>query len=126
VDVNLTEKEVDALRRKDDKVYYYNAYRDLASGRYNLVLLMDVLEHVQEDNKFLAEIVDGYLAKGGNLIITVPAFPFLYSRHDVYLAHYRRYGRRQLVRLIKDSNCSASGRIFPVAASIHWPGSWER
>lgn len=114
VDVNLTEKEVDALRRKDDKVYYYNAYRDLASGRYNLVLLMDVLEHVQEDNKFLAEIVDGYLAKGGNLIITVPAFPFLYSRHDVYLAHYRRYGRRQLVRLIKDSNlfCVRSGYLF--------------
>ncbi|MBW6504430.1 class I SAM-dependent methyltransferase [bacterium] len=114
VDVNLTEQEVDALRRKDDKVYYYNAYRDLDLGRYNLVLLMDVLEHVQEDNKFLAEIVDGYLAKGGNLIITVPAFSFLYSRHDVYLAHFRRYDRKQLVRLVKDSNliCIRSGYLF--------------
>src|SRR5512143_752189 len=99
VDVNLTEQEVDVLRSKDDKVVYYNAYRNLPLGRYNLVLLMDVLEHVQEDNKFLGEIVDRYLAKDGHLIITVPAFPFLYSRHDAYLAHYRRYGRKQLVRL---------------------------
>lgn len=114
IDVNLTEQEVDALRRKDDKVNYYNAYRDLPTGRYNLVLLMDVLEHVQEDNRLLDEIVDGYLVEGGNLIITVPAFPFLYSRHDVYLAHFRRYGRKQLARLIKDSNlfCIRSGYLF--------------
>ena len=114
VDVNLTEQEVDALRRKDDKVVYYNAYRDLPPGRYNLVLLMDVLEHVQEDNRFLAEIVDRYLAKGGHLIVTVPAFPFLFSRHDKFLAHYRRYGRKQLVRLVRDSNlfCMRSGYLF--------------
>ena len=114
VDVNLTHQEVDALRGKDDKVFYYNAYRDLPLGRYNLVLLMDVLEHVQEDTRFLAEIVDRYLMKDGHLIITVPAFPFLYSRHDVYLSHYRRYGRMQLVRLIKDSNlfCMRSGYLF--------------
>jgi len=114
IDVNLTEQEVDALRRKNDKVNYYNAYRDLPTGRYNLVLLMDVLEHVQEDNRFLDEIVDGYLVEGGNLIITVPAFPFLYSPHDVYLAHFRRYGRKQLARLIKDSNliCIRSGYLF--------------
>jgi len=114
VDVNLTEQEGDALRRRDDKVVYYNAYRDLPPGRYNLVLLMDVLEHVQEDNRFLAEIVDRYLAQGGHLIVTVPAFPFLYSQHDAFLAHYRRYGRKQLVRLVRDSNlfCMRSGYLF--------------
>ncbi len=114
VDVNLTEQEVDALRKMDDKVVYYNTYRDLPLGRYNLVLLMDLLEHVQEDNRFLAEIVDRYLAKDGLMIITVPAFPYLYSRHDAYLAHYRRYGRKQLVLLIKDSNlfCIRSGYLF--------------
>jgi SAM-dependent methyltransferase len=114
VDVNLTEQEVDALRRKEDKIVYYNAYRDLPPGRYNLVLLMDVLEHVREDSRFLAEIVDRYLAKGGHLIVTVPSFPFLYSRHDAYLAHFRRYGRKQLVRMVRDSNlfCMGSGYLF--------------
>jgi SAM-dependent methyltransferase len=114
VDVNLTEQEVDALRSKDDKVVYYNAYRDLPPGRYNLVLLMDVLEHVREDSRFLAEIVDRYLEKGGHLIVTVPAFPFLFSRHDAFLAHYRRYARKQLVRLVRDANlfCVRSGYLF--------------
>jgi SAM-dependent methyltransferase len=129
VDVNLTKQEVDALRRKDDKVVYYNAYRDLPLGSYNLVLLMDVLEHVQEDNGFLAEIVDRYLAKDGLLIITVPAFPFLYSRHDAYLAHYRRYGRKQLVRLIMDSNlsCIRSGYLFLSLLPIRMAEVlWER
>jgi SAM-dependent methyltransferase len=114
VDVNLTEQEVDAHRRKDDKVVYYNAYRDLPPGRYNLVLLMDVLEHIREDGRFLAEIVDRYLAKGGHLIVTVPAFPFLFSRHDEFLDHFRRYTRKQLVRLVGESNliCMRSGYLF--------------
>ena len=114
VDVNLTKQEVGELQRKDDKVAYYNSYRALPPGRYNLVLLLDVLEHVQEDKRFLAEVVDRYLEKGGNLIVTVPAFPGLYSRHDAYLAHYRRYGRKQLVQLVRDSNlfCIRSGYLF--------------
>ena len=114
VDVNLTEQEVGELQRKNDKVTYYNAYRALPPGHYNLVLLLDVLEHVQEDKRFLAEVVDRYLEKGGNLIVTVPAFPGLYSRHDAYLAHYRRYGRKQLVQLVRDSNlfCIRSGYLF--------------
>lgn len=129
VDVNLTDQEVDVLRSKDNKVVYYNAYRNLPLGRYNLVLLMDVLEHVQEDTRFLAEIVDRYLMKDGHLIITVPAFPFLYSRHDAYLAHYRRYGRKQLVRLIKESNlfCIRSGYLFLLLLPIRLAEAlWER
>jgi len=114
VDVHLTDREVEALRIKDDKVVYYNDYRDLPRGRYNLVLLMDVLEHVQEDKRFLDEIVDKYLAKGGHLVVTVPAFPFLYSRHDAFLDHHRRYGRKELVRLVRDANlfCVRSGYLF--------------
>jgi hypothetical protein len=72
---------------------------------------MDMLEHVREDSDSLPRSqVPG---KGGHLIVTVP-FPFLYSRHDAYLAHYRRYRRKQLVRLVRDSNlfCIRSGYLF--------------
>ena len=115
VDVNLTEQEVDALRKMDDKVVYYNTYRDLPLGRYNLVLLMDLLEHVQEDNRFLAEIVDRYLAKDGLMIITVPAFPYLYSRHDGVLSPITEdMAGSNWFYLIKDSNlfCIRSGYLF--------------
>ena len=120
VDIHLTDSQVDALQIGDKKVVYHNNYSELPDRRYDLVLLLDVLEHVREDGKFLAEIEDRYLSNAGYLIVTVPAFPFLFSHHDEFLAHYRRYSRIQLVRLIRDSNlfCIRSGYLFPSLLSI--------
>lgn len=114
VDIHLTDQQVEALRMKDKKVVYHNNYSDLSDCRYDLVLLLDVLEHVQEDGKFLAEIADRYLSNAGQLIVTVPAFPFLYSRHDEFLAHFRRYTRKGLIRLVQDANlsCIRSSYLF--------------
>jgi len=114
VDIHLTDQQVEALRMKDKKVVYHNNYSDLSNRRYDFVLLLDVLEHVQEDGKFLAEIADRYLSNAGHLIVTVPAFPFLYSRHDEFLAHFRRYTRKGLIRLVQDANLSfiRSGYLF--------------
>jgi SAM-dependent methyltransferase len=56
----------------------------------DLVLMMDVVEHVQNDVGLVAE----YAAKvrpGTHFVITVPAFMWLWSDHDVFLEHYRRY-----------------------------------
>jgi hypothetical protein len=99
---------------KDKKVTYHNNYFELTGPRYDLVLLLDVLEHVQEDEKFLEEISDRYLSSAGHLIITAPAFPSLYSRHDEFLAHFRRYTRKELIRLVQEANlsCIRSGYLF--------------
>jgi SAM-dependent methyltransferase len=114
VDIHLTDRQVDALQMEDKKVVYHNNYSELPDRRYDLVLLLDVLEHVREDGNFLAEIADRYLSNAGYLIVTVPAFPFLFSHHDEFLAHFRRYTRKQLVRLVRDSNlfCIRSGYLF--------------
>lgn len=60
----------------------------------SLVLLMDVIEHVPDDKVFLKEIFSN-IKKGHNneikFLITVPAFQWLYSAHDIFLGHYRRY-----------------------------------
>lgn len=56
----------------------------------NLVLMMDVIEHVPDDVGLVAD----YAAKvspGTHFLITVPAFMWLWSGHDVFLEHYRRY-----------------------------------
>jgi SAM-dependent methyltransferase len=63
--------------------------RDTA-GRTALYTLMDVLEHIDEDGKFLADIVS-LSRPGGHVLITVPAKPVLWSGHDVAAAHLRRY-----------------------------------
>jgi SAM-dependent methyltransferase len=64
--------------------------------RYDLVLLLDVIEHVQDDASFLEDST--FLAKpGGHLVVNVPASPRLYSRYDVVAGHLRRYTPRALL-----------------------------
>jgi len=62
---------------------------------YDVVTLFDVLEHVEDEAGFLG-VMKGWLKPGGRLILTVPAFPFLWSRHDDLNLHQRRYTRPTL------------------------------
>ncbi len=59
-------------------------------GRTALYLLMDVLEHIKDDRKFLADLVS-YAKPGSHFLITVPARMALWSRHDETARHVRRY-----------------------------------
>ena len=67
--------------------------------RYDTVLYIDVLEHIEQDR---AEIVEAMarLRPGGHLIVLVPAFMFLYSLYDSAIGHFRRYTRPSLRRII--------------------------
>ena len=60
-----------------------------------LILLMDVLEHIEDDRAFLAGLVDR-LPVGARVLITVPANPALYGRHDEVFGHHRRYTMHSL------------------------------
>lgn len=62
----------------------------LETGRWDAVCLFDVLEHVADDAGALAAC-RRLLAPGGRLIVTVPAYAWLWSRHDELLGHRRRY-----------------------------------
>ena len=67
---------------------------------FDLVLLLDVLEHVEEEAAFLTKIVERNVAPGGRVLVSVPAWPFLFSAHDLRLRHHRRYLPRQLRELV--------------------------
>ena len=60
----------------------------------------DVLEHIDDDVGFLRE-VRRVLAPGGWILLSVPAYSFLWSEHDVSLHHKRRYVRPTLARAIR-------------------------
>ncbi len=83
-------------------------------------LLTDVLEHVEEDGKFLKSIVSEADINSA-FIITVPALMSLWSGHDVYLRHFRRYTKKELYRLVEDSGLHVSSirytysTVFPIA-----------
>jgi len=77
-----------------------SAIRAAAAG-CDLVLLMDVLEHVEDDFLMLSTIVAG-MEPGAHLLVTVPAHPELWSAHDDASQHWRRYTRDRLVRVWRD------------------------
>ncbi|MFP4104557.1 MAG: class I SAM-dependent methyltransferase [Phycisphaerae bacterium] len=88
-----------------------------------LMLLMDVLEHVDDDR----EMLSGYVRQaqpGAAFLITVPAFEFLWSAHDEYLRHKRRYTRRQLLSVVDASGLAVEqagyfyASVFPIAAAL--------
>src|SRR6185312_16486006 len=62
--------------------------------RFDLVVMLDVLEHLEDDHAGLAAVLTR-LAPGGFFLATVPAFPMLWSSHDVSHHHFRRYSRGQ-------------------------------
>lgn len=63
------------------------------------VTLMDVIEHIEDDRGFLAELA-GRLEPGTRLLVTVPALASLWSGWDVALGHHRRYDRKSLRRAV--------------------------
>jgi len=88
---------------------YMNIYADLSAAHppYDLIAIFDVLEHVADDVAFLDEL-RGALADDGSLVLTVPAFPWLWSEHDVSHHHFRRYTRRSLRAALERSGFEVS------------------
>jgi SAM-dependent methyltransferase len=69
-------------------------------GRFDLVLMTDVLEHIADDGAALREL-RRVAAPSASLVLTVPAYRWLWSPHDVEMHHHRRYTRRDLVRRLR-------------------------
>ena len=91
----------------------------------DLVLMMDVVEHVADDIGLVAE----YTRKarvGTMFLLTAPAFPWLWSGHDDYLEHHRRYTLSSLERVVReaglsvDLGCYMYGALLPVVAASRW------
>jgi ubiquinone/menaquinone biosynthesis C-methylase UbiE len=71
-----------------------------SDASFDAVFLFDVLEHIENDAAALDE-VRRVLRPRGALLITVPAFMFLYGRQDIVSEHKRRYTRRGLLELVR-------------------------
>lgn len=100
----------------------------IARGAYDLVAVLDVVEHVEDDVAALRAMAD-CLAPGGKILITVPAHPWMWSAHDVVNHHHRRYTKATLVEAIGDAGLRAdrlgyfNSLLFPLAAAARWVGN---
>jgi hypothetical protein len=105
--------------------------RTCAEVDANLVLFMDVLEQVDDDSGLLAQ----YAAKvpsDARFLITVPALEWLWSEHDVFLEHRRRYRIEDLVMAVAKAGLTVLhssyffGLVLPLAAATRLPGRLRR
>lgn len=86
------------------------------------VLMLDVIEHVDDDVGLIREYADR-AAPGTRFLISVPAFQFLWSSHDEFLEHRRRYTCASLLRAVESAGLEATdtryffGLLFPAVAA---------
>jgi SAM-dependent methyltransferase len=96
-------------------------------GAYNLIALLDVLEHIEEDEASLASI-RRKLAPGGRILITVPANQWMWSAHDAAHHHHRRYSKAGLTKVIESAGLKIetltyfNTLLFPLAAAARVAG----
>jgi SAM-dependent methyltransferase len=86
---------------------------------FDVVTAFDVVEHCEDDALALSELAR-VLAPGGRILLSVPAYQWAWSDHDVRAGHHRRYTRRRLTRLVDEAGLSvarstyAFGAVFPL------------
>lgn len=76
---------------------------DFPDGSFDLVLALDVFEHIEDDNKALGEL-NRVLRPDGMAIITVPAYMFLWGVQDEVSHHFRRYTFLELTEKVKKNS----------------------
>jgi len=112
-DANYTDTMLDELAATAPPRFRY--CRETPSGEFDVILMLDVLEHIADDAGFLAETVARRLAGSGILLCSVPAHSWLFSAHDRQLGHYRRYAPRQARCLLRGAGLKPmlEGGLFP-------------
>lgn len=89
-----------------------------ASDSFDVVSAFDVVEHCADDKLVLSELVR-VLAPGGRLLLSVPAYQWVWSDLDVRAGHVRRYTRPQISALVEETGVRlertsyAFGAVFP-------------
>ncbi len=93
-----------------------------SSEKFDLIGLFDVLEHIEDDEAALGALASR-LAPGGRIVMTVPAFPWLWSRHDERHHHFRRYTRAHLADVAANAGLKMehgfyfNTALFPLAVA---------
>jgi SAM-dependent methyltransferase len=94
-----------------------------AADSFELAASLDVIEHLEDDLSALREL-RRVVAPGGALLVTVPAYQWLWSGHDEINHHHRRYTRRSLLQVAEQSGWELvrttyfNSLLLPVAIAL--------
>ena len=107
-------------RRGLSKLFVGNLDEYPGGKRFDIITLLDVIEHIDDDLGVLKQAY-GRLNNNGHILITVPAYQWLWSSHDVVNHHKRRYTRQQLSAVVANAGLHVDHAtyfntlLFPVA-----------
>jgi SAM-dependent methyltransferase len=96
-------------------------------GAYDLIAVLDVVEHIEDDVAALRAMAE-CLRSGGKILIAVPAHQWMWSAHDVVNHHHRRYSKTTLDAAIRKAGLNHNGLrwfnslLFPLAAASRIAG----
>lgn len=99
----------------------------VARGAYDLVAVLDVVEHIEDDVAALAAM-KSLLKPGGKILIAVPAHQWMWSAHDTVNHHHRRYSRKTLTAAIERAGLRPeklgwmNSLLFPAAVAARLAG----
>lgn len=88
---------------EEDGIICLNNISLLENNSIDCLIMMDVLEHIENESEFFKILLEK-LKPNGKIVLTVPAMQFLFSSHDEYLKHYRRYSRKRLLNVLKKND----------------------
>lgn len=92
----------------------------LAVNAFDAVVMINVLEHIEDDYCAL-KTVNRMLVPGGHLLIFVPAMQLLYGSLDRKFGHYRRYTKESLTAICRKTGCEIIDiRYFDLFGAIPW------
>lgn len=103
---------------------------DRLGQRFDLVCLFDVLEHIDQDRLAL-ERLKSLLEPGGRLLLTVPAYQWMWGPHDEHFHHRRRYAKAQLLDACEGAGfsvaqaCHFNTLLFPLALAERLREKWS-
>ena len=112
VDSNYDENS--QVRLNPTSLHNLHIESSTSEENFSHILLLDVIEHIEDDELFLREVVESFLSPNGYVLISVPAWNLLFTQHDRYLKHFRRYSPASCKRVIHGAGLKivTSGGLF--------------
>jgi len=116
--VDTSKEALDFLKKSGHKGTLVNGQKlPFEDASFDLITALDVVEHIKYDSKAVKEW-SKVLKPGGSIVVTVPAYQWLWSQHDVINNHYRRYKRKQLRQIIESAGYSVTKSSYMIVFSF--------
>ena len=86
-----------------DKIVKSNMEDFQINQKFDLIICMDVFEHIKDDDKAIKNI-KAHMDRNGMMVFSVPAHDYLWNNNDIFSQHYRRYSMKKIKRIMDKNN----------------------